>query len=94
VPKQKFPRGAKVKVNVSKKKTWMSHFTTGFTGIVEGTYSQLYGGNDVKQYSVFVLDDKGVIVNCIAWYDEDDLTLVKGWDRKRGVDMIEQYEFE
>lgn len=92
---QKFPIDSKVKVNVSKDKVWMSHFDSGFTGIVRGTYHQLYGGGDRKSYSIYMLNKKETeIINCISWYDKDDLTLVKGWDRNIGRDMAEEYESE
>jgi hypothetical protein len=31
----------------------MSHFKNDFVGIVKGTYSQLHGGRDIKQFLAF-----------------------------------------
>lgn len=63
---KKFNIGDKVFVSVSKEKTWMSHFNTGFVGIVERRSS--------GDYAVAVLNKKQTkVVNMIAWYEADDL---------------------
>lgn len=72
--RQKFERYSIVKVT-DNLPVGMSHFYSGFTGIVRGTYGQLYGGGDTNQYSLYVLED-GKIVNTLSWYQEDQLTFV------------------
>lgn len=63
----KFSVGDKVFVNVSKKKIWMSHFETNFTGTVSERSDD--------EYAVMVLNkDKTDFVKEVAWYDADDLT--------------------
>jgi hypothetical protein len=70
--------------------TWMSHFDSDFDAIVEGTYSQMYGGKDVDSYSLFKIEN-GKIVNCISWYHEPQLTLLPEQDRDKAEAMIEEY---
>lgn len=65
-------------------------FLKGFIGIVKGTYSQMYGGEDIHSYSVYQTDgDK--IINQIAWYREDQLTLTENQDKEKAEEMIEEY---
>jgi hypothetical protein len=54
----------------------MSHFDNDFDGIVAGTYSQLYGGNDIYSYSLYKIKE-GKIVDKISWYNEEQLLKVK-----------------
>lgn len=70
----------------------MSHFDSDFDAIIEGTYSQLYGGTDIDSYSIYMIKD-GKVVNCIAWYKENQLTLLKKQDRKKAEEMIEEFNF-
>ena len=66
---QKFPIGTRVRVSDVMPKS-MSHFSgAGRTATVEYTYAQMYGGSDVKSYSL-VFDDGG----SSAWYPEELLT--------------------
>ncbi|MER9768903.1 hypothetical protein NKJ09_22895 [Mesorhizobium sp. M0189] len=62
--------GAIVRVDVSKKKTWMGHFQTGFTGILGRNSFQKYGGSD-NEWTVFHPKRGG-----ISWYNSDDLTVI------------------
>ena len=68
----------------------MSHFESGFDAIVCGTYSQIYGGDDIDSYSLYVIRDKK-IVNCISWYKENQLTLLDRHSRDLAEEMIEEY---
>ena len=68
----------------------MPHFESGFDAIVEGTYSQLYGGSDVESYSLYQIK-KGKVVDCIAWYREDQLALLPVQDRDKAEEMIEEF---
>lgn len=87
--KQKFRKLTCVKV-AEKMPPHMSHFDCGFVGIVDGTYSQIYGGSDVKSYSIYkVVGFK--IVNHISWYNEDQLTELSYQDREKSEGMIERY---
>lgn len=54
----------------------MSHFTKGLPAIVEYTYSQRYGGNDIKSYSLLVRESDNNW-NSICWYDEEQLEVIK-----------------
>ena len=71
----------------------MSHFDSGFDAIVDGTYSQEYGGTNIENYSLFKIEN-GVIVNCISWYKESQLTLLEIQDRDKAEEMIENYRFK
>lgn len=90
LPNQKFASGSKVQVT-DKMPRHMFHFESGFQGIVEYTYGQKYGGvDDVKSYSLIVLDSDGKPVNSIAWYEENQLTLLDD-DLESGKSIINEY---
>ena len=88
---QKFRKLTFVKV-ADKLPSYMSHFDSGFIGIVDGTYSQLYHGPDIKNYCVYKIENNKV-VNKIAWYDESHLTALEEQDTLRAEQMIEDYNF-
>ncbi len=71
----------------------MWHFEKGFIGIVQGTYSQIYGSKDIDNYSVYQTDGEKII-NIISWYRENQLTLMEHQDREKAEEMIEEYNFE
>ena len=89
-PGQKFARGCRVKVD-DEMPRFMSHFKKGFEGIVEYTYAQKYHSDDIKSYSLVVLDDNEKPINSISWYYESQLTLLSG-DTKEGKRIIEEYK--
>jgi hypothetical protein len=68
----------------------MKHFDCDFDAIVNGTYSQIYGGKNIKNYSVYQIKE-GRVVNKIAWYDENQLSLLPEQDRDKAEEMIEEY---
>lgn len=67
-----------------------SHFDSNFDAIVDGTYSQLHGGDDIQSYCVYKLKN-GKVVNKIAWYDESELTFLPNQDRDKAEQLIEDY---
>ena len=70
----------------------MQHFESDFVAIVDGTYSQKYGGNmTTQQYSVYRIQD-GKVVGTIAWYNEDQLTLCDEQDYGKAIKMVEDYK--
>ena len=71
----------------------MSHFDSGFEAIIDGTYSQIYGGDNIDSYSLFKIEN-GKIVNHISWYKENQLSLLEVQDRDKAEDMIEEYRFK
>ena len=87
----KFARGSKVAV-CKEMPRYMSHFRSGFNAIVEYTYAQKYGGYDIDSYSLIVLNDNDEPINSIAWYEENQLTLISD-DVNKGKEIIEKYEF-
>ena len=89
--KQKFRKLTFVKVS-DKLPDCMSHFPCGFIAIVNGTYSQIYGGRNIESYSLYVVEN-GKVVNSIAWYYEDQLTELPEQDRAKAENMIEDYNF-
>jgi len=70
----------------------MSHFPSGFDAIIDGTYSQLCGGNNIDDYCIYQIESDN-IVNHIAWYHEDQLTLLPNQDKEKAEQMIEDYNF-
>lgn len=71
---RKFRCGDKVRVEVSKKKTWMSHFETGFVGLLGPNYKQQFGGGKRDENQWTVIHPK---YGEMSWYDTDDLTLIE-----------------
>lgn len=71
----------------------MDHFDSDFNAIVCGSYSQLCGGADIKSYSLYKIES-GKVVNCIAWYKEDQLTLLDDQNRDKAELMIEEYNLK
>lgn len=70
----------------------MSCFESDFDAIVNGTYSQLYGGKDIDSYSLFVLRGDGKkIIDKISWYKECQLTALEKQDSKLAEELIEKY---
>ena len=89
--KQKFRKFTMVRVS-EEMPSYMSHFDCGFDAIVDGTYSQLYGGGDVKSYSLYVLSkDRKEIVNSVSWYEEDQLTELLEQNREKAEELVEKY---
>lgn len=50
----------------------MSHFESGCYAIVVGSYAELYGGDNVKSYSLKLLPSG----RYVSWYKEHQLSLV------------------
>lgn len=69
---KKLKVGCTVRVDVSKEKTWMAHFETGFVGILGRNYRQQYRNGSEHSWTVFHPKWGG-----ISWYDDDDLTVIK-----------------
>ncbi len=89
---QKFARGSEVFI-CKEMPISMSHFPSGFNAIVEYTYKQRYGGDNIDSYSIIVLDENKEPTNAIAWYYENQLTLISD-DVARGKEIIEKYNFK
>lgn len=68
------------------------HFGSDFDAIVDGTYSQMYGGDNIDSYAVYKLEN-GKIVDFVAWYHEEMLTLLPTQDRDLAEKLIEDYNF-
>ena len=88
--KQKFRKLSRVRV-CDEMPDHMSHFDSGFEAIVEGTYSQLYGGGNIRDYSLYKIDSEGKICNNISWYVESQLTETPNQCSREAEDMIESY---
>lgn len=68
----------------------MRFFDSGFNGIVDATYSQMYGGNDVSKYFLYKIEG-GKVVNKIGWYKENQITMLDDQDKEKAEQMIEAY---
>jgi len=90
--KQKFRKLTFVRV-VETMPLQMAHFPKEFDAIVEGTYSQIYGGRNILEYSLFQIEN-GKVVDHKRWYWEDQLTELPEQDRKRAEKMIEEYRLK
>ena len=71
-PGQKFPRGCRIKV-CDEMPHHMRHFICGFEAIVQYTYAQQYGGDNIDSYSLIRLDAEGKAIDSTAWYKENQL---------------------
>lgn len=91
-PNQKFPRGSRVKV-CDEMPPWMTHFPSGFEAIVEYSYAQKYGGDDVTDYSLIQLSNENQPINGIAWYKSDQLTLLDD-NIENGLKIIDIWKKE
>ena len=90
-PEQKFPKGSRVKV-ADEMPWYMTHFPSGFEAIVEYSYAQKYGTDNVRDYSLIVLSD-GRPINSIAWYKDFQLTLLDS-NIDANLKLIERYREE
>jgi len=70
----------------------MKHFDSGFDAIIDGTYSQIYGGVNTYDYRVYKIENDK-IVNRISWYKENQLTLPEIQNKEKAEEMIEDYHF-
>lgn len=87
--KQKFRRFTFVHV-CKEMPEHMSHFESDFDAIIKGTSSQLDGGKDIEQYSVYRLKNNKII-NEIAWYYESQLRALKKQNRLKAEELVEKY---
>ena len=84
---QKFFRGHRVRI-ASEMPQYMSHFPCGGEAIVVGSYSDIYGGNDINSYSLLLIEPYG---GMCSWYEEGQLTLVST-DRDKGEGLLQLYK--
>lgn len=89
LPNQKFPRGTRVLV-AEHMLVSMSYFPTDFQAIIDYCYGQKYGDDDIDSYSLVILDGEGIPSSSIAWYQEDQLTLIDD-NIAHGIKLIEGY---
>lgn len=71
----------------------MSHFECDCDAIVDSTYAEQYGGNDIKNYTLFIIQNDKV-VNRVAWYEEHQLTALPVQDQGLAQAMIDDYLFD
>ena len=91
--KQKFRKFTRVRI-CNKMPPEMDHFTHNVDAIVNGTYSQQFGGPDINSYSLYLMDGDGVITGYCSWYREDQLTELPDQDREKAEDLIEGYNLD
>jgi hypothetical protein len=61
--------------------------------IIDGTYSQIYGGKDIKAYSLFIIEGNKITNQC-AWYDESKIKRAELQDKELAENMIEAYRLK
>ena len=79
---QKFQKGDLVQVAKDLGKS-MSHFTSGCRAIVIGSYTDRYGGDDTKSYTIYT-EGRGQS----SWYYEHQLTLIESGR----TDLLKEWE--
>lgn len=87
--KQKFRKLTFVRV-ADEMPNHMSHFPSGVLGVVDGTFSQIYGGADVASYAIFIIKE-GEVVNRVSWYHEKHLSACEKQDALLAEELIEAY---
>lgn len=89
-PKTETPVGQKFNIGEIVKCTRPMMFTENKDGLyqVQYSYSQKYGGSDVKSYSLKHLFED----NSSSWYDEDSLILIKGIDEINEENDLKEFE--
>ncbi len=87
--KQKFRAFTRVRVSKNLPPC-MNHFPNDFTAIVAYSYSQRYGGEDVKHYSLYALH-RGSATNHISWYPEETLEELPIQNRECNEEIVESY---
>ena len=89
--KQKFKRGSKVRI-CDTMPSHKYHFDCKCDAIVEYTYAQQYRGDNIKSYSLLLLEENGEPRDTSAWYDESQLTLIDD-DTAKGLAILEKYKY-
>jgi len=89
-PKQEFKRGSKVHICKNMPRE-MDHFKSDLDAIVDHTYAQQFGSNDVDNYALLLIDGEDGSLSFSAWYKENQLTLISD-DIEAGLKLIAQYE--
>jgi len=72
---------------------YMGHFDSDFDAIVDGTYSQIYGGRGLGSYALYKIEE-GKVVNRLSWYKESQLILLPVQDYEKAEGMVEIYNLE
>ena len=90
--RQKYLPGYRVFINDLSENFSKSHFPHSIEAIVMGTYSQLYGGVNVRDYQLFLLDSQGLVRGTSAWYNEEDLNYVDN-NIEENWRLVECYNF-
>lgn len=62
--------------------------------IIRGTYSQLYGGQNVKSYSIYLVNKNNKIYNSCSWSQENVLEQVRRVSKNRAEEMVEEYNLK
>lgn len=57
-------------------------------GIIRGTFSQIHGGADIYNYSIYVFKND-TLVNCKAWIKENQISIINFQDRDLAEEIIE-----
>jgi len=73
---QKFMAGTKVHITKDLGHS-MKHFPSDCDALVDHSYAELYGGDDILSYSLTLLNSSGNETGSVAWYKEDQLTEIK-----------------
>lgn len=90
--RQKFPAYSFVHI-CKDMPSWMKHFDSDFDGIVKGTYSQIFGKKDINSYEICKIE-QGLVVECIAWYEESQLSLLEQQNYILAQEMCEDFIFD
>jgi len=90
--KQKFSKLSFVQV-AKELPEYMDHFDNNFVAIVDGTYSQLFGGTNINYYMLYQIE-QGKIVNRCGWYEENQLTPLPEQNKEKAEAMVEAYNLK
>lgn len=65
-------------------------FGTNFSGIIDGSMTQIFGGKRTDKYRVFVVK-QGHVKSRAAWVSEGRMSLASDQDSALAESMIEEY---
>ena len=85
---QKFLRGQLVYIKEDLP-SYMRFFPNGMYAIIGGSYSDKYGGDNHKEYTIYYQSEQsGKLLSC-SWFEEDNIVLIDS-DRDFGESLIQK----
>lgn len=62
----------------------------GNEAFVKGSYSQMFGGDNIEDYSLCIIKD-GEVVDNVSWFGEDEIEFIGRYSRSVAEEMDERF---